>query len=423
MKTLYFECNMGAAGDMLFASLLELCDNPDDFLTKLNSVGIPGVYVSRNNVQKCGINGTHVTVTVGGKEEISDDSHTHEHSHNHEHSHDYDHSHGREHSHDHSGKHSHTHEHINNDYAAIKHLIGHLDVSDKVKADSLDIYMLIAKAESYVHGVEIEQIHFHEVGQMDAVADIVGVAMLIEQLGPQKIISSPINTGSGFVRCAHGLLPVPAPATAKILRSVPIYSDTTKGELCTPTGAAILKHYVEDYTVMPVMKVERIGYGMGTKDFEKANCVRAYWGDIESDNTEEIIELSCNLDDMTPEAIAFAAERLMAEGALDVYTTAIGMKKNRAGIMLNCLCKPVNRVHLLALIFKHTSTLGVREQQFRRYILEREQYDVETQYGRVGVKKSFGYGITKTKPEYEDLARIAFEQDLTISDVIANIEL
>jgi len=284
MKTLYFECNMGAAGDMVMAALLELHENRIDFLHRLNAVGIPGVIVSAEPNEKCGIVGTRVVVKVNGQEERSHDhSHEHEHNHNNAHSHDeYNHEHN--HSHNHAHEHNHNHdEHNHNSYRDIEHRIGHLNISDTVKKNALAVYKLIADAESTVHGTTIDQIHFHEVGEMDALADIVGVCMLIEELAPDVIKASPINVGSGHVKCSHGILPVPAPAAALILQGVPIYSDKTKGELCTPTGAALIKHFTDEFCSLPMIEVSKIGYGMGTKDFEKANCVRTFMGDGSGD--------------------------------------------------------------------------------------------------------------------------------------------
>lgn len=263
MKTLYLECNMGAAGDMLAAALLELLPDPEAFLTKLNALGIPGVKISKEQTAKCGIMGTHIKVMVGEAEEKSED--VAEHEHHHEHHHDHDHYH--DHAHHHAGMHE------------IEHIISHLDLPETVREDVLAVYGLIAEAESHAHGRPVSEIHFHEVGTMDAIADVTAVCLLMHELSPQRIAASPVHVGAGQVRCAHGILPVPAPATAYILRDVPIYGGAVRGELCTPTGAALLKHFVSEFTGMPVMKVHKIGYGMGTKDFEAANCVRAMWGE------------------------------------------------------------------------------------------------------------------------------------------------
>ncbi len=300
---------------------------------------------------------------------------------------------------------------------AIKKIIDSLHVPAHVKTGALDVYQLIAEAESRVHGKPVSQVHFHEVGAMDAVADIVGVCMLVEQLAPGRIEASPINTGSGHVRCAHGVLPVPAPATELILRGVPSYSDGTEGELCTPTGAAILKHFASAFGPRPVMQVERTGYGMGKKEFTKANTVRAFWGETETGEKTRVAEISCNLDDMTGEQIGFAAETLLAEGALDVYTTPIQMKKGRPGFLLCCLCA-VNEVEKFAqLMLRHTSTFGVRVATFDRYCLDRRCETVQTRYGEISVKHGQGHGVTKCKAEYEDVKNAAQKSGATLEAV------
>jgi uncharacterized protein (TIGR00299 family) protein len=257
---------------------------------------------------------------------------------------------------------------------------------------------------------------------MDAVADIVGVCMLMHELSPDVITASPVNVGSGHVRCAHGILPVPAPATAHILRGIPMYSDnSTNGELCTPTGAALLKHFVTAFGKLPAIKTTKIGYGMGKRDFEKANCVRAFLGETDSDS-EEVSELVCNLDDMTPEAIAFAQQILFEAGALDVYTTVIGMKKGRVGVSLTCMCRTADKEKMLPLMFKHTSTLGIREYVSKRYTLRKEQSVLQTPHGAVRIKTSGGYGVVKFKPEYDDIAAIARENGMSLREVIEDID-
>ena len=228
--------------------------------------------------------------------------------------------------------------------------------------------------------------------------------------------ASPVCTGFGHVHCAHGILPVPAPATANILEGVPSYSGSTEGELCTPTGAALLKYFVSSFGERPVSTVIATGYGMGRKDFEKANCVRAFL--CESGNNEDFVyELSCNIDDMTAEDIAFAAQRISEGGALDVYTEQIGMKKSRAGTKLSALCKEADKENIIRLFFRFTSTLGVRETPVRRYTLSREEGAAVTPYGEVRYKKSSGYGTEKFKFEYDDLAKIAFGRNLTLDEV------
>lgn len=412
MKTLYFECNMGAAGDMLTAALLELHPDPAGFLQRLNALHIPHVTVSAHPAVKCGITGTHVTVTVDGEEEHSEDvapdhMHEHEHSHAHESGHVHPHKHGHDHTHAH---------HHRTGMHDIAHILHHLALPERVRAHVLAVYQLIAEAESHAHGRPVKEIHFHEVGTMDAVADVVAVCMLLDELAPDRILCSPIHVGSGQVRCAHGILPVPAPATAHILRGVPTYGGSVRGELCTPTGAALLKHFAAQFGAMPVMAVQAIGYGMGSKEFEAANCVRAMLGESD-DNCDMVYELCCNLDDMTAEAIGFATEQLLAGGALDVTTSAIQMKKNRPGTKLTCMCRPDQREEMLHLIFRHTTTLGVREYQcHHRYTLHRTQRTVETLYGPVRVKRSSGWGVTREKAEYDDIAGIARREGLSFAE-------
>lgn len=431
MKTLFIDCGMGAAGDMLTAALLELLPDSDVFVEKLNNLGLPGVHIAKEASVKCGITGTYVRVSVYGEEEESCDyhhdhhhdyHHDHGHSHEHHHRHDYEHEHSHGHSHNHDHDHDEGHHH-HNSLNDIEHLVrNHLPVSEKVKDDVMAVYQLIGEAESKAHGVPISEIHFHEVGSLDAVADITAVCMLMEEIAPEQVIVSPIHVGSGQVKCAHGILPVPAPATAHILRDVPIYGGRIWGELCTPTGAALLKHFATDFGEMPVMKVKKIGYGMGKKDFEAANCVRVLLGDS-LQKPESIIELACNLDDMTPEVIGFVMEVLFEAGALEVYTIPIGMKKSRPGIILNVMCRESDREKILELIFKHTSTLGIREQISNRYTLKRSTEILDTSFGKVRKKISKGYGVEKEKYEYEDLARIAKEEGLSIAQVISCLKI
>lgn len=395
MKTLYIECNMGAAGDMLGAALLELLPDPEAVLKELNGLGLPGVVIEREPSEKCGIRGTHLRVKVHGEEEHEQMHHHHEH-HDHEHEHHHEH-------HHHSSLHD------------IYHIVEKLPVSQKVRKDVMAVYQRIAEAESHVHGVPVTEIHFHEVGTMDAVADIVTVCLLLERLAPEQIVVSPVHVGSGQVRCAHGLLPVPAPATARLLQDVPIYSGNIRGELCTPTGAALLTHFADRFGNMPVMKTLAIGYGMGTKDFPAANCLRVLFGETE-DQTDTVTELACNLDDMTPEAIGFAMEQLLEQGALDVFTAPIGMKKNRPGVLLTVLCKQEDVSAMTALLFRHTTTLGIRENTCRRYTLTRHMETAETPQGPVRQKVSTGYGVTRKKYEYEDLAQIARKLNCSLAE-------
>ena len=380
MRTIYLDCGMGAAGDMLTAALLELMPNQDAFVEELNGLGIPGIRFTAEKCEKCGILGTHMKVTIHGEEE---DDHHHHHGH----------------------------------LADIRGIVSGLPLPTMVKLDILAVYEEIAQAESHVHGVPVEHIHFHEVGTMDAIADVTAVCLLLHRLAPDKIIASPVHVGSGQVRCAHGILPVPAPATAYLLRGIPIYGGSIDGELCTPTGAALLRHFASEFGDMPVMKVHSIGYGMGKKDFPRANCVRALLGETEAP-IDAIVELRCNVDDMTGEAIGFALEQLLGSGALDAFTVPVGMKKSRPGVLITVLCREEKKEAMVHLLLKHTTTLGVREFPCRRYALSRTMEVVNTPFGPVRKKVSSGYGVRREKLEYDDLAKIAKEQNISLAEAL-----
>ena len=412
MNVLYIECNMGAAGDMLMAALFELIPDKENFLKKINSL-FPNVKVHAMLSQKCGITGTHIKVKIDDVEEHEYDCSNHSHVHSHIHSNDHSHSHGHEHAHSHTS------------LSDIRQSIDNFDISDNVKHHAFQIYQIIAQAESVAHGQPVEQIHFHEVGEKDAIVDIVGVCMLIEELSPDKIFVSPVHLGSGNVKTSHGILPVPAPATAHILEGVPVYAGSIQGELCTPTGAAILRYFSDGFCSMPPMSISKIGYGMGTKDFERANCVRVFYGKTSSDTegpNDSISELSCNLDDMSGEAISAAISVLFKSGALDVFTCPIYMKKNRPAQMLVCLCRSEDADEMAQLMLKHTTTFGVRKTICERYILDRSFESKKTDYGEITVKHGRGYGIEKSKIEFDSLLRIAEDHHLSVFKVIDSVK-
>lgn len=386
MRTLYIDCSMGCAGDMLTAALLELHPDKDDFLRRMNAALGGKAVLSASPDSKCGLRGTHVTVLINGDEEGEATRHHHEHT----------------------------------SISEILSFIDSVPLEVKVREDAKKVYSLIAEAESRVHGHPIENVHFHEVGSLDALADVLSVCALMHELAPERILASEVNVGSGTVRCAHGVLPVPAPATELILRGVPIYSGQIKSELCTPTGAALLKYFVWKFGAMPTMQIENAGCGTGKKDFECANVVRAFIGET-TDEGDRIIELACNLDDMTPEELSFAMEELFTLGALDVYFTSIGMKKSRPGVKLTCMCRERQRKQMLECIFKHTTTLGVREYVCKRYELGRSEKTVRTQDGEVRVKTSSSYGAVREKAEYEDLAALARKSGKTIAQIRSEV--
>ena len=395
MKTLYLECGMGAAGDMLMAALYELLSEEQrrDFLETMNGLGLPGVEVTPVAAKTGGIAGTRMKVTVHGHEE-------HEHHHGHD-----GHEHDRHHHHHHA-----TPGHIGE-------IIDGLSMPQEIKERARQVYDAIAQAEAQAHGCPVGDVHYHEVGALDAVADVAGVCYAMHLLDPDLVTASPVHVGSGTVTCAHGIMPVPAPATAALLKGVPIYGGGIKVELCTPTGAALLKTFVQAFGPMAAMEVEKIGYGIGTKEFEQANCVRAFLGEEEPQNCGDILELVCNIDDMTPEALAFACSRLLEEGALDVYTTPGTMKKGRPGWVLTVLCGPDREDGIVRQIFAHTTTNGLRSRLAKKLYLKPDVRQVQTQWGPVQVKTARGFGVTRAKPEFEDVAALAREHSLPYETV------
>ena len=435
---LFLECAMGASGDMLMSALYELLPDKENFRRQMEQLGLPGVAMEYSKSIKCGIKGTHISVKVGGAEEKSEDAeaygdnggHSHD-SHGHTHNADSHDSHG--HTHTHIDSHEHPHDENAGDagmahtaprgrygYNGMLELIGGLALPEDVIENALAVYNIIGEAEAAVHGVPVSNIHLHEIGSIDAAADIVGCCLLVSKLGLTEIIASPVHVGFGSVRCEHGILPVPAPATAEILKGIPIYSGSIKGELCTPTGAALLKHFVKSFGEMPPMIVAEIGCGMGTKDFEKANCLRAFLCEDETydgGKHDTTYEISCNLDDMTPEAIGAVFSLLFENGALDVYTTPIMMKKNRPAVLLTCLCAAGKRDELALLMLKNTSTFGVRITTCHRDLLTRGAETVSTEYGDIRIKRAYGFGIRKLKPEYDDVLESAKKHGVPFASV------
>lgn len=396
MKTLYIECNMGASGDMLMGALYEICEQKELFLDTMNRAFADfDIQLSAASSEKCGIHGTKMHIKIHNTEETE--------------------------AHHHSASHT-----SHSSYTSILEKIDSLELPGEVREDAAAIYKLIGDAEAKVHQTDLEHIHFHEVGSLDAVADVCGCALLFYLIEADNIFSSPIHIGNGFVKCAHGVLPVPAPATAELLKGIPHYTGSITSELLTPTGAAILKYYVRRFCSMPVLSTNAIGYGMGTKDFHIANCLRIFSGDsFEADSfpsDDTILGISCNLDDMTGEAIGLATEILLAAGALDVFVTPIQMKKNRPGILLTCLCNITDREKFTGLLFLHTTTRGVRYQTYQRAKLTSTFESRQSPYGDIRIKKSSGYGVEKEKAEFEDLKTLVLKHGCSVEEIKKNID-
>lgn len=420
---LYIECKMGAAGDMLMSALYELLSDTQkkEFVDTMNSVFGEDVQICPEAKNTCGIKGTHIHVLALEAEEgcdqiddykVSDhDVHTDCHKHNH---------------HENTTHHEHSHEHHHYSFMSVKHIIEELEIDKDVKANAVKVYEIIGNAEAHVHNSTLENIHFHEVGSLDAMADVVGCCLLFHYLKPDRIICSPIHVGNGTVKCAHGILPVPTPATAEILKGIPYYTGNINSELCTPTGAAILKYFADSFSDMPPMAIQNIGYGIGNKQFDTANAVRVFIGEkyteqnMDKSNayaSDEILEISCNLDDMTGEELGYAMDVLLEAGALDVFFTPIYMKKNRPAVMLSCLCKTEDMDKFTDLMFKHTTTRGVRYADYTRAKLNSAFEEIHTNAGIVRRKTSTGKNIEKAKLEFEDLKKIAKALDMSIEDV------
>ena len=430
MRTLYIECSMGAAGDMLMSALYELLEDQKGFLDTMNGLGLSGVEIQARPGSTCGIAGTHMAVTVNGQEEQepAEGGHTHSHGHSHDHeehnhSHSHDHEeHNHSHSHDHEAHgHEHSYAHHHATPGHIAELIDTLALPEAVKMHARAVYDEIARAEAKAHGCPPGDVHFHEVGALDAVADVTGVCYALDLIGAEKIVVSPVHVGSGTVRCAHGVMPVPAPATASLLQGIPIYGGEIKGELCTPTGAALLKHFADEFGPMPVMTAEKTGIGIGTKQFEQANCVRVFLGDTAESGNGEITELVCNLDDMTPEAVSYACSRILEMGALDVYTVPGTMKKGRPGWVLTVLCRPEDEEKTAQCILSETTTNGLRVRRCGKYFLAPGAERVQTRWGEVRVKTAEGWGIRHRKPEYEDAAALARSRGISYEGVCREV--
>ena len=465
MRTLYLECKMGVSGDMMLGTLLDLIPDKNQWIQKFNEIGIPHMRAEWRRETRCQISGTHVSIYIHGQEEHSEDlpgtpvcpdtlhgylkhePHDHVHPDPHHEPHDHVHPdphhgpHDHVHPDPHHGPHDHVHpdphhgphDHVHPDphhghhshstLASVQEIISSLKVSSTVQKKALEIYQLLAEAEAAVPGRTVELIHFHEVGQLDAVADIVGTCMLIEELAPDRIIASPIHVGSGQVRCAHGILPVPAPATALLLKGIPFYSQDISGELCTPTGAALMRYFVDEFTPSPLVRYDRIGCGLGTKELEAANILRAFWQEETQvhNSSQRIAELRCSLDDMSPEAVGYAQELLLEVGALDVFTMAIQMKKNRPGTLLCVSCREEQADDMARLLLTHTTTAGVRKLLYDRYTLDYYFTEKEFPEGKVRLKHYTGYGIEKVKPEYQDVANIAQKTGQSYNQVFQKV--
>jgi len=407
VKILHIDASMGASGDMLAGALLELTPDPAAALAELNAMGVPHVEFSAVRAVKCGIAATRLSVKVRGLEE-----HEHDHSRS-----GADCCHSRQHRHSH-----HDSRHGHRSLEEVLETAGGLAVDPAVKKSVEAVYRDIAAAESRAHGKPAGEIHFHEVGALDAIADIAAVSHLMHRLSPDLVTCTPVDTGSGTVMCAHGEMPVPAPATAFLLEGVPSYSSGLRGELCTPTGAALFKRFVAEFRPQPLMRVSSVGMGAGSKDFPRANILRIFSGEAESAwDVAKMSKLEFETDDMTGEDAAFAAERIFAAGAKDVCTSPVSMKKGRPGIRFSVLCREEDRDAALRAVFKHTTTLGVREIACARHELRRRAETVRVDGTDARVKTALRPDGESSKAEFEDAAALALRYGISIFEARARI--
>jgi uncharacterized protein (TIGR00299 family) protein len=438
MRIAYLDCFSGISGDMFLGALVDAGVSTELLEDTVAALDI-GARLEISRVTRGGIAATKVDVYAnGGKDlprEVFQEQHGHDHAHahsEHTHSHDHDHSHRNDHSHGDSHKHPHDHEH-GRSLTGIRKIIEKAAISSGAKATAIRIFEALGEAEAEIHATIIERVHFHEVGAVDAMVDIVCAAVGAESLGVEQWVCSPLNVGGGTVKCAHGTLPVPAPATLKLLKDAPVYSAGPQVELVTPTGAAIVKTLCSRFAPFPAMKIEKAGYGAGTREFQDhPNLLRLTIGESAGEATlvggailghgasnERIAVLESNLDDLSPQVLAYTMERLLAEGALDVFSVPVQMKKSRAGALLTVLAKVEDADRLTKTIFAETTTLGVRRRDEQRQTLSRRWETVDTTWGKVRIKiANMNGSISNYAPEYEDCRILAEAQHVPLRTVM-----
>ncbi|ACV64262.1 protein of unknown function DUF111 [Desulfofarcimen acetoxidans DSM 771] len=420
MKILYYDCFCGISGDMNLGALLDLGVNQKYLRQELSKLNLDAEYdlQIKKDIKK-EIKGTRVDVILKNEKECHKRDHTHNHSHDHHHHHN----HQKDKEQYFSTVHTeHTyHEHRN--LKDIEHIIKTSGLNDRVKELSLNMFMKVAEAEAMIHGNSPYEVHFHEVGATDSIIDIVGAAVCLDYLKVDKIMSSSVQLGGGFVKCAHGIIPIPAPATVEILKGVPIKFGNVPFETTTPTGAAILAANVDKFTDMVHFSIGRTGYGIGHRDMEIPNILRVYLANEEkNEEIETQYILETNIDDMNPELYGYIEEKLFERGALDVFKTPISMKKGRSAIKLSILIDEGREKDILDIVFRETTSIGIRKYKVEKIMLQRDFVRVKTQYGDITIKNSYYQGEkVKYKPEYEDCRKIASEKNIPISSVYREV--
>lgn len=425
MKVLYLDCQSGISGDMTLSALIDLGADITYIREQLEKLPIDPFSLNVKQVDKKGISAKLLDLHFNEEAQVRD---AHSHGEHHHHDEDHSHSHGEHHHHDEDHSHSHGehhHHHSHRKASTILNMINESDLPSRVKKRSSAVFQVIAEAEGKIHGMDPNDVHFHEVGAMDSIIDVIGVCLALENLGIDKLIASPVPTGYGKVMMAHGLYPIPAPATAEILRGVPLADFHVRGELTTPTGAGFLKALADEYGHMPAMSIERIGYGAGKKDFDHPNVLRVLLFQANDEPQRETITiLECQLDDITGETLGYVMEKVLKHGALDVYFTPVTMKKSRPGSLITVLTKPQDSIAMEELLLKETSTFGVRKSECSRRILSRRFEKIETPYGDLTVKIGYeGDKIYKITPEYEEIKEAATEYNVPLLEIFSVVQL
>ena len=392
MKTLYFDCSSGISGNMTLGALLEIVGDNNYLLEELKKLNVDGYRIEISNKVKNGITGKYVDVI------LEDDEHEHHQEH----------------------EHQHAHRNLND----VNEIIDNSSIDDKSKELAKRIFLRVAKAESKVHNKPLEEVHFHEIGAIDSIVDILGTAILINKINPDKIMSSIVNDGYGFIECAHGTMSVPVPATSEIFASsnVKFRQIDDETELVPSTGAAIIAELAEEFTTLPAMVTEKIGWGAGYKDLKIPNILKVYYGEMEQ-QSENFVVMETNVDDCSGEVLAYTSEKLFENGALDVFYTPIFMKKGRPAYRLSVACRKEDMFKLQNIMFKETTTIGIRYRFESRTELGREMVEIDTKYGKLKAKKVTNDGETYVYPEYESLKEIAKKSNIPLKELYKLEEL
>jgi uncharacterized protein (TIGR00299 family) protein len=427
-RVLYLDCFSGASGDMIAGALLDAGVPFDVLAGAVGSLGLDGVSVGSERVDRSGIGAAKFRVTVDGEAAdagVNEHAHGHDRAHGHDHGHAEGHDHAHQHGHEHDHNHEHAHDHGRHHHRGLKEIndiVARSSLSPAGRERASRLFRRLAEVEAGIHQVPVEAVHLHEVGAVDSIVDVVAAVCALEWLAPDRVVASPLNVGSGTVTCEHGELPVPAPATAELLVGVPTYAQGPPAELVTPTGALIVTEYADAYGPAPPMRVERIGYGAGDRNpAGRPNVLRALVGEGTGTGAfERVVVLECQIDDMNPQLYGALMDRLAAAGALDVFYAPIQMKKNRPGTLVTVVAPPGRREALSDILFRESTTIGLRVTETERERLDREAVAVETPIGSIRIKVARRDGaIRNAAPEFEDCARLAAERRLSIKEVQA----